>query len=253
MIPEMDEPRSMRMKPEQLKKELEMRKEVRKILGKEKLFLEKGCVHWSRMSGKMYGKRSIGRPMTDRCESRHNIDGAICQKCYAVRINQVYPSVGNALQRNRDLTIEDLHDDPTIFTSIDPTWRSNWNGDYQDEHDVRIDMELCWMIDYATCTTWTKNCDIVERMDSYRPKNYTVVQSSLMINQFEEEVSSSTDQVFTVFTPEYAAENDININCIGACRLCGRCYGDNMRKRPRYINELLRGTEKKYFELLGVL
>ena len=228
------------------------RLQINAILGKEKLFVSKGAMHWSQMTGKMYGKRAIGRPMTSRCLENQKIDGCICQKCYATRINQVYPAMGTALQRNRDVTWESIVEFPAVFTDIDPTWRSNWNGDYEDERDVLVDFNLCNSMPSYICTAWTKQIEIVERLiDSgiKKPINYTLMQSSPMINHRQKR-SHVADQVFTIYTAEYAAANNVKINCIGACRLCKRCYGD-MSTRPRLVNELLKGEEAKYFKLMG--
>lgn len=238
------------MRPELLLKELNRKRNVKQILGPQKLFRDKGCVHWSKMTGKMYGKRAIGRPMTSRCVANHELEGSICQKCYATKLNKVYPSMAAALQRNRDLDSQDIFDFSPIFTEVDPTWRSNWNGDYEDEHDVSVDFALCAVLEDAVCTAWTKNLDAVYYMDKFRPKNYTLMQSSYFINK-QDPLMSVSDQVFTVYTAEFAAENDININCMGACRLCGRCYG-NKKKRPVEVNELLKGDETKYLKLMGL-
>jgi len=231
--------------------ELAQRKNIVNIIPKGKLFKSHGCMHWSKMTGKMFGKRAIGRPMTSRCLDNQEIDGCICQKCYATTINKVYPNMAAALQRNRDVNPDDVYTNPPAFAcNDDMTWRSNWNGDYQDEHDVLIDMELCYVLNYAVCTAWTKNIAAVEAMEDYRPSNYTVMQSSFMINE-QDDMSDQADQIFTIYTAEYAAENDIEINCIGACRLCKRCYGD-LSHRPKVVNELLKGSEAKYFELMGL-
>jgi len=247
------ESRSKTVKVEQMLREYQLKKDVKNHVKPYELFMYRGAVHWSKMSGKMYGKRAIGRPMTSRCQDNKKIDGSICQKCYASTINTYYSCVNAALQRNRDLEPGDIFDDPPIFTDIDLTWRSNWNGDYQDENDVLVDFAICDVVNYATCTAWTKNFDIVERLDSVRPSNYTLMQSSLMINQITEDESPAANQIFTVFTPEFAIENDIHINCNGACRLCGKCYGNDLKKRPRFVNELIKGGEIKYFKLMGVL
>lgn len=241
------------MKAMELALELAAKKNILNILKPERLFKRKGCMHWSEMTGKMYGKRAIGRPMTTRCLDNQKIDGCICQKCYATRINQIYPSMAAALQRNRDVDREDIYTDSPSFTcNDDMTWRSNWNGDYEDEHDVLVDFELCYVLNYAVCTAWTKAPEIVERCDDYRPENFTLMQSSPMINH-PVEPSPAADQIFTIYTAEYAAENDVEINCVGACRLCKRCYGKLGPKRPEYVNELLKGEETKYFKLMGVI
>lgn len=238
------------MKAIDLAVELAAKKNVQNIIPREKLFIDRGCVHWSKMTGKMYGKRAIGRPMTPKCASNKKIPGSICSYCYAEKTNKVYPNMAAALLRNRELEAEDIYSDSPIFTDVDLTWRSNWNGDYRDEHDVMIDFTLCEVLNYATCTAWTKNFEYVEAMSSERPDNFTLMQSSLMVNQVDENISPEADQVFTVYTAEFAAENDININCMGACRLCGRCYGK--KKRIFEINELLKGDEIKYLKLMGL-
>jgi hypothetical protein len=239
------------MKIEDLKTEFQQKKQIVEIIGKsQSLFNDKGCVHWSKMTGKMFGKRAIGRPMTKKCAENQLITGCICQKCYASRFNMIYPNMGAALERNHNLTPDDIYANPPSFScNGDPTWRSNWNGDYGDENDVLVDFAICWNTEAEVCSAWTKNIDLVMRLDSVRPSNITVVQSSPMINQ-QAEMSPAADQLFTIYTAEFAVANNIDINCMGACRLCKRCYGRNLKKRPQYINELLKGEEKLYFNLL---
>lgn len=243
------------MEVEKLLVEFNQRKNINKVLNKEPLFISKGAIHWSKMSGKMYGKRAIGRPITSHCLENQKIEGCICQKCYATRINLVYPKMGAALQRNRDVKLEHIKASPPIFTDVDPTWRSNWNGDYEDMYDVLVDWAICDATPHYTCTAWTKSIDVMEHLmldiGMKKPPNYTLMQSSPMINHRQKR-SKVADQVFTIYGPGYAIDNDIDINCIGACRLCGRCYGDDLTKRPKVVNELLKGTEKQYFELMGV-
>lgn len=224
------------------------------LLGKEKLFVSRGAMHWSSMTGKMFGKRAIGRPMTSRCLDNQKIEGCICQKCYASTINKVYPALGAALQRNRDVSWESIVDDPAVFTNVDPTWRSNWNGDYEDERDILVDFNLCNSMPSYICTAWTKNIQAIESLYDkgiYKPSNFTLMQSSHMINHREKR-SHVADQVFTIYTAEYAAEHNVKINCIGACRLCKRCYGP-LKDRPIVVNELLKGEETKYFKLMGLI
>lgn len=241
------------MKTTIISREVALKKNIYNILPKEKLFDDLGCVHWSTMTGKMFGKRVIGRPMTERCQSRHEIPGCICQQCYAARTNQIYPRVSSALQRNRDLSPEDVYDHPPVFhLNNDLTWRSNWSGDYQDERDVLVDFAICSVVNYATCTSWTKNPDIIERVESEMPSNYTFVHSNPMINDVDFDRHPLSRASFNVFTAEFAIENDININCIGACRLCKRCYGEQKHK-PKVVNELLKSDEAKYLKLIGII
>lgn len=238
------------MNKKQILREIDCKKNIYSLIPKEKLFDDPGCVHWSKMTGKMYGKRAIGRPMTARCIQRHEIDGCICQKCYATTTNRMYPNVRSALQRNRDLSPGDIYDEPPVLhLNNDLTWRSNWNGDYQDERDVLVDFAICEVVNYAICTAWTKNMDIVELVESELPSNYTVVHSNPMINCPDFEKHPLSRASFNIYTAEYAIENDIKINCIGACRLCKRCYGEKARK-PKVVNELLKGNEIKYLKLL---
>lgn len=243
------------MKTIDIAQELADRKQINALLGKERLFISKGCMHWSEMTGKMYGKRAIGRPMTSRCIENQKIDGCICQKCYATTINKVYPAMGKALQRNRDVKLEHIKVCAPLFTDMDPTWRSNWNGDYEDMYDVLVDWAICESSPQYTCTAWTKQIDVLEHMildlGLKKPANYTLMQSSPMINQRQKR-SKVADQVFTIYTAEHAAEHNIQINCIGACRLCKRCYGNDLKARPKVINELLKGQEAIYFELMGL-
>ena len=95
---------------------------------------------------------------------------------------------------------------------------------------------------------WTKNLNFwVQAFRKVgKPKNMTLVFSSLELNKFSEIPEWArpwVDHRFTVFTKEWLTEHGMCSNCAGiSCAMCQRCY----RKDTEFdIIEILRPKKKK--------
>ena len=65
--------------------------------------------------------------------------------------------------------------------------------------------------------------------------NVFLTYSEPYLNHFTKEIPKNFDRKFSVFTPEYAEEHGIELNCSGKrCMDCLQCYTKNGIK---YINE----------------
>lgn len=203
-----------------------------------KMYKSKGCTHYSKMSGKMTNMIALGRDFCHECDQRMAIQNSVCSHCYAVKTAAVYKDLRNAVFRNNLLTPEDIHANPPKFCSPHKAWRSNWFGDYSSVNDVLVDWAICQANPDYTCVAFTKNLAYIRdalKVQS-KPENYRVVRSSLMINKPDK--LDIADIVFTVYTPQYAKEHNIEINCHGkSCVSCWACYGDDP---TTYVGELLR-------------
>lgn len=204
-----------------------------------KLYTSKGCVHCSKMSGKMANMIAVGRDFCPECYQRMTITNSVCKSCYAIGTAKMYKSLQQAVLRNNLLTPDDIYQNPPKFCSPHKAWRSNWFGDYSSVNDVLVDWAICDENEDYLCVAFTKNLKYVRAATKIRskPDNYRLVRSSLMVNKPDK--LDIADIVFTVYTPEYAqAHPEVDINCHGkSCINCWSCYGDDPITQ---VGELLR-------------
>lgn len=96
------------------------------------------------------------------------------------------------------------------------------------------------------CALWTKNPWIIDKAIksgmTKKPDNLTIMGSSYYTNKPMTDYYKQfdfIDHVFTVFSPDFIKENNINITCgARSCKTCGRCYSGI--KSEYEINELLK-------------
>lgn len=182
------------------------------------------------MSGKMQGIPSISTSvlLNPICKSRSNVSGSICQKCFAQSTVSRYDALRRHLEDNyhvlnsRTLDPSEL---PHIYSDI---CRLEAFGDLasvtQAINYIRIAKKSPW----CTFAIWTKNPAYLDRAirEEGKPGNLVCVLSSNYINRVDDGSRWPwADHIFTVYSPDYIAENAVEINCGGhKCRECMRCY-----------------------------
>ncbi len=77
---------------------------------------------------------------------------------------------------------------------------------------------------HITFGLWTKRTDMVQANLDIVPDNMVLVASTHQIDAREPELPGGFHKVFGAYTPEYAEDNDVTINCEGKCRDCMVCY-----------------------------
>ena len=203
-------------------------------------------VHYTcKHEGKLKGIYSLSTSCTDNpiCLKSKDIEGSVCQKCYASR-----------LLAYRKALLEPLTANAWILSSlvitkgqapIIPTryFRFESFGELINATQVINYFRIAEANPKVKCALWTKQPHIIDdaiKSGYKKPRNLEIVQSSLMLNKPSVPTHTFVDKVFTVFTREYLKEHaDIKINCgARSCVTCGLCY--NRQKTLTFVNELLK-------------
>lgn len=194
-------------------------------------------------SGKMTGMVSISTSVTtnERCAKNAQIEGSICQKCFAAKQMRVFPTMEKPMVENQRILTADIIPMEKLPIINNLYFRFEAFGDLNNTTQVKNYFNICYKNPRVKFALWTKNPDFIAQAiaDGYeKPENLNIVLSSLFINQERKNVFPFVDKVFTVYDPTYIEENEIEINC-GArnCFDCGLCYEKN---GVSVINERLK-------------
>lgn len=193
-------------------------------------------------TGKMIDMQSISTSCTGNgnCARYAKIEGSVCQKCYAMRMQKMYKTLQAALLKNNEtLTEQVLPKDflPTINVSY---FRLEAFGDLINETQVKNYFNICNANPDTHFALWTKNPHLIAKAieDGYeKPENLNIILSSLFLNDVADKSKwSFVDKVFTVYDKDHL--DGVQINC-GAkkCIECKLCYTKN---NVEYINEKLK-------------
>lgn len=206
--------------------------------------------------GKMAGFWSLSTSVIDNhyCQIKQKCDACVCSKCYA-----------EAMLKRRSNQAKKLHFAYELLTrSVLPVdafpalnvlmFRFESFGDLATPEQVINYFQLCRVNPRVSFTLWTKNPWLIQQAidaGESKPENLIVIYSSPRLNKPEAPRYDFIDKVFTVYTADYAIENDVKINCGSRdCLGCQRCY--NPENKERYVSEMLKQEQKKYEKALGI-
>lgn len=200
-------------------------------------------------SGKMRGKWSFStsKKLNPLCASRSKNPRLICSKCYAEDVINRYENLEAKLARNTALiTSEPLPLE--CFPKINHLdLRLEAFGDISTTAQVFNYFQIAKANPRCFVVLWTKNPHIIKKaMEEYaicKPSNFRIIFSSCHLNKEQSDIILKLfpfiDKIFTVYTAEYAIDNDIRINCGGnSCEKCNRCY--DPENTEVFINEMLK-------------
>ena len=224
----------------------------------KQLFLNLICNNYT---GKMTGMYGIGTllRLSVFCFLKRLNEKLICHNCYAEHI-----TVENACKLARATYV--------LCTFIFPAemlplmnvhvFRIESFGDLLNSNQARNYINFVLKNSHVNFAIWTKNPWILYNVleDYYhgkKPKNLQVIYSSPKMNVCASNIlklytlkngKSMIDKVFTVYTCDYALENNIAINCGGAkCLECKLCY---LKNKTVFINEMLKDDQPRYYKAL---
>lgn len=207
---------------------------------------------WSRgictnHSGKMAGMISISTSTieNDFCAKMASIENSVCSHCYARLQFQYFPSMKNKYAESTiDLTSRALSwDEIPVITSNNEVCRLEAFGELNNEIQVINYFQICYKNPSINFAIWTKRPELIASVLNSgisKPENINIIWSTLMINGTPNTTKYDfVDGYFTVYTPEYAEEHNIEINCGGRlCNDCLNCY--DYHDGIFIINELLK-------------
>ena len=194
-------------------------------------------------TGKMSGMASISTAVTtnERCKRNAQIEGSICQKCFAAKQMKIFPSMEKPMVENQRILTSEILPPEKLPVINHIYFRFEAFGDLNNSMQVINYFNICKKNPRVKFALWTKNPDYIAeaiRDGHSKPENLNIVLSSLFINQERKNPFPFVDKVFTVYDPEHIAANETPINC-GAknCFSCGLCYEKN---GVSIINEKLK-------------
>lgn len=199
-------------------------------------------------SGKMKNMLSLSTSVASNgnCRKNQQIEGSICQHCYAESLVNQRKTLKEKLELATDFLtshIIEWEDIPYINALL---FRFEAFGDLNNEIQVVNYFNIARKNSGTTFALWTKYPIAIKRaMDSYgieKPANLIIIVSSPFCN-YELKLETVqrnfpfVDKVFTVYEKEYIKENGVEINC-GArhCFTCRKCYSKG--NGVQYLREI---------------
>lgn len=190
------------------------------------------------MSHKMQGACSISTSVkhNEFCKAHMQIEGSICQECYADDQLSYQKSTRVKMEKNDALLKSDIIPYESIPVLMPDTWpvlRFEAFGDIENTMQVINYLNIARKNPHMPCALWTKNLhilDIVFKTEE-KPKNLQIGYSALFKDlpvtlRAVRKLHPYVDFVFNVVTLEYAKKHGIKANCARACgTTCGwKCY-----------------------------
>jgi hypothetical protein len=193
------------------------------------------------MSGKMLGincisTNNLSNPL---CAKFKDIEGSVCQKCFADKTAKTYGTLRDNLEANSKLLASNLPTDDELPVLVDDIFRIESFGDLQNVVQARNYLRIIKANPSTMFAWWTKHPSLVLQAIELegKPANVNLILSSLMINH-QASMPAMFDKVFTVYDDETIANKSIDVNCgARSCRGCMACYTKNDVK---IVNERLK-------------
>lgn len=191
-----------------------------------------GKVWESELTGKLAGIPGFSTTCKCNpiCQARMMNGDLVCSACYADVTTDRYQSLEEHLEENFELLTSDLLSDrdlPRVYTRFA---RIESFGDVANTTQainylnmVKANPDTFWGI-------WTKNYWIWDEVfkTEEKPSNCNMVLSSEKFNEITDKDFWWVDKVFTVYTADFIAEHNIEINCGSRdCVGCHTCYCKN--------------------------
>lgn len=206
-------------------------------------------------NGKMEGFWSMSTSviLNEFCQKRKQCEECICSKCYAAAQLNRYKNQAQKQERAHKLLTESVLPVEAWPKINVLKFRFEAFGDLATVEQVINYFNFCLANPRTTFSIWTKNPFLIEeaiKAGFSKPKNLIVIYSSPRINKFANPKYDFIDKIFTVYTADFAIENNININCGSRnCLECGRCY--DLSNGEKFVNEMLKQEQTKYYKMLS--
>lgn len=174
---------------------------------------------------------SLSFPAVKTCRK----DAPCVKKCYAVRMEKLYPNTRNAYERNLKIWIENPELFEIEFGYMSQSYcvfRLFVSGDFPSEKFFKMVCRVAERNKNTVYYAYTKKFDMVNRCHDIIPKNLKIIFSAWdglnMENPFNFPVS------VVVPRGQEVAKNDLNKVCGGGCDTCNRpCW--KLRKGQKVL------------------
>ena len=161
----------------------------------------------------------------------------ICEYCYAEKNERLRKTLEACLVRNTKMLTEELIPEEDIPFLNCAYVRFHSFGELVNDTHMHNFYNIAKKNQQTTFCLMTKRPELVIKYPKL--KNVIYILSSPVINKkVDTKYLDYFDKTFTVYTEDYAKQNNIKFNCEGySCIGCRRCYS---RRGCKEIKELLR-------------
>jgi hypothetical protein len=197
----------------------------------------------SKMSGKLAGFRAVNTsPLSNAfCLKMEKASGTVCANCYSLkqmrtyRLNMIPPLTRNGeLLSSRPLNSQEI---PKFRPG--ETVRFNAHGELINIQHFENLLAIARHNPESTFALWTKRHDVATSRPDKIPDNLRLIYSHPTVNQTYLYVPRGFDQVFAVYTPNFAKKHNVEINCKRRCADCMQCYAPR-GEGIRVVRELMK-------------
>ena len=179
------------------------------------------------------------------CKARAKVKDSICSHCFAMSQIDRWPDMRPCLKKNLDILASRglLIEETPIINPPSGLFRFESFGDTMNYKQALNYIRIAFLNPWCKFAAWTKNTEHYLQAFTFieKPKNLMLIKSSKEVNKIDDLTSEEQkyfDKVFTVYTKDFAKENNININCgARSCATCRNCYEN---KKTVYVNEILK-------------
>ena len=213
-----------------------------------------GMLHYCNdHTGKMQGMTSISTSVVKNpyCQKRQNVKNSVCAECFSESMHEQYSDLAKWTAINYDTlngSVIPVNEFPLLNVSF---FRDESFGDSASTNHGLNMINQCLRNPFTMFACWTKQFTIWDNVFKLasKPANLIMVASSPIVNRpLSEQILIKypwIDHIFTVFTADFALENDITIQCgLSRCLNCLQCY---RKDTPVYINEVLKNEQPYYY------
>jgi hypothetical protein len=180
------------------------------------------------------------------CRARRNIENCICQHCYAVTQQLMFPTLFMSLYRNWYILTATVYSIEALKTLKFKNDVIRFESFGEVDNDVQIQnyINIAKSFPEKKAGAWTKNpmMWVLNFKELGKPENLAFGLSSYFVNktmEVPEVFEPYVDFTFTVFDDDFAKMNHVVINCGGRqCITCMRCYDSNQVDGIVTVNEL---------------
>lgn len=205
-----------------------------------------------KMTGKLTGIQSINtNPLTNPfCIKMSSNNSTVCSQCYSQKMLKTYRAAcARPWEENGKVLSERLIPTEYLPTIIELFFRLSAHGEIINTTMYRNYLAIARKNPDTLFALWTKRKDIISRIGKEDVKNLILIYSSPILNDPSPKIPKHFDKVFTVYTPEFAYENKIAINCVKKkCIECRLCYSKN---KVTHINEIIKNKQHVWLHMMG--
>lgn len=184
---------------------------------------------------KMAGFRSLNVSVLQNrtCSMFREINISVCKHCYARKMELRMSSFKKNLEHNTEILTKNMLKTKDVPIINDRYFRFNSIGELYNNTHLKNLYKIC-RVNYRTnFTLWTKLTDGI--LFHRKPANLMIVHSCLTMNSYPNLfLLKKYDRLYHVWDKVSAKVFNIDINCLGRCIDCLKCY--NPKDETRIIN-----------------